>query len=704
MITTPVLQRPFIFHLLVISGILFFGSCTKPLLLRNDVQLPSIKATGGTMSLLSNPTIANARVGTFAGNGIASFFNGTPSSSEFNAPFAVAADAAGTIYIADRKNHMIRKITAAGIVSTLAGTGQAGFQEGEGIAAQFSSPSGVAVDAAGNVYVADQGNNRIRKITTAGQVSTLAGSGQPGHTEGPALTAQFKFPTGVAIDAAGNVYVADSANQCIRKISSAGLVTTLCGNGNQGYGEGPPAFAQFNNPVGVAVNAAGTVYVADQGNNRIRAVTPAGVASTFAGDGNAAFKDDNGGLAEFHSPMGVTVDAAGNVYVADSANHRIRKITPAKTVSTLAGDGNAAFRDDAGSLAEFHSPTGVAVDVAGNIYIADQFNNRIRQITFVKIVSVLAGDGARGYRNGPGAMAEFNSPTGVTVDAAGNIYVAEQAGQRIRKITPAGVVSNFAGNGVMGFAEGSDSTAQFSYPTGIATDASGNVYVADALNARIRKITPAGVVSTLAGTTAGFTNGSSSVAQFRFPMGVAVDATGNVYVADFSNSAIRKITPAGQVSTLAGTGTIGSANGPGNVATFNGPSGVAVDAGGNVYVADLNNNLIRKITPDGLVSNLAGSGVQGFANGVGAGAMFWAPYGITVDPAGNVYVGDRDNKRIRKITPAGLVSTLAGSGAQGSFNGAADLAQFFLPTGLAVDASGTVYVADAFNFQIRVIQ
>jgi len=261
------------------------------------------------------------------------------------------------------------------LVTTLAGS-TAGFADAVATAAQFNFPRSVAVDAAGNVYVADTSNNRIRKITAAGSVSTLAGSTQ-GFADGTGAAAQFSFPIGVAVDAAGNVYVADANNHRIRKITAAGAVSTLAGS-TAGFTDGVGAAAQFNGPLGVAVDAAGNVYVADSINNRIRKITAAGAVSTLAGS-TAGFADGVGAAAQFSFPAGVAVDAAGNVYVADISNQRIRKITAAGAVSTLAGS-TAGFLDGVGAAAQFNNPAGVAVDAAGNVYVADTGNNRIRKI------------------------------------------------------------------------------------------------------------------------------------------------------------------------------------------------------------------------------------------------------------------------------------------------------------------------------------
>ena len=320
-------------------------------------------------------------------------------------------------------------------------------------------------------------------------------------------------------------------------------------------------------------------------------------------------------------------------------------------------------------------------------------------------VSTLAGSGVRGSTDGTGTVASFYQPFGVAVDASGNVYVADYGSNKIRKITPLGVVSTLAGNNKSGSTDGVGTAASFYYPNGVAVDASGNVYVADVGNYKIRKITPAGVVSSLAGGTFGNADGIGTVASFSSPVGLTVDASNNLYVADQGNNKIRKITPSGVVSSLAGStySVYGSTDGTGTAASFNSPKGVAVDASGNVYVADYVNNMIRKITPAGVVSTLAGSTKSGSSDGVGTAASFYYPAGVAVDTSGNVYVADMLNNMIRKITPAGVVSTLAGSTTSGSKDGVGTAASFFQPRGVAVDASGNVYVADLGNDNIRKI-
>ncbi|TKC82919.1 hypothetical protein FAZ69_24755 [Trinickia terrae] len=339
---------------------------------------------------------------------------------------------------------------------------------------------------------------------------------------------------------------------------------------------------------------------------------------------------------------------------ADVTNVAISCAFPSALVVTWAGSTTSGSTNGTGTAASFNSPTHVALDASGNVYVGDWGNSLIRKITPAGVVSTLAGSaGVAGSADGTGTAATFNKPEGVAVDASGNVYVGDRSNNEIRVITPAGVVSTLAGSTTSGSANGTGSAASFNTPSGVAVDTSGNVYVADAFNNEIRKITSAGVVSTLAGsTTSGSTDGTGSAASFKTPYGVAVDSSGNVYVADTFNNEIRKITSAGVVSTLAGSTTSGSADGTGSAASFNHPYDVALDGSGNIYVADGGNNEIRKITPAGVVTTLAGSTTSGSADGTGTAASFNFPFGVAARSNGFVYVGDASNNEIRVITPA----------------------------------------------------
>ncbi|GHU60928.1 hypothetical protein FACS189445_1900 [Spirochaetia bacterium] len=322
----------------------------------------------------------------------------------------------------------------------------------------------------------------------------------------------------------------------------------------------------------------------------------------------------------------------------------------------------------------------------------------------VATVTTLADSAGEGYADGTSTAGMFYYSSGVAVDNAGNVYVADTYNYRIMKISPSGVVTKLAGSSDRrGYADGTGTAAKFNVPHGVAVDNAGNVYVADSNNNRIRKISSSGVVTTLAGGVYGYADGTGTAAKFYVPTGVAVDNTGNVYVADSNNNRIRKISPSGVVTTLAGDGTYGYADGTGTAAMFNVPNSVAVDNAGNVYVADSRNNRIRKISPNGIVTTLAGNGIEGYADGTGTATQFRYPYGIAVDNADNVYVADSNNNRIRKISPSGVVTTLAGDGTYGYADGTGTAAMFSSPCGVAVDNTGNVYVADTYNFRIRKI-
>ena len=656
------------------------------------------------VALLSNGTVRAQQYqwSNFAGlPGGAGNVDGTGSVARFYEPGGVAMDGSGNVYVADTISDTIRKVTSAGVVTTFAGiAGKLGSTDGTGSTARFFRPNAVALDGSGNLYVADTDNHTIRKITSAGVVTTLAGlAGTSGSTDGTGSAARFKSPKGVAVDGSGNVYVADTSNSTIRQITPAGVVSTLAGlAGSTGSTDGTGSTARFKNPEGVAVDGSGSVYVADTGSDTIRKITQAGVVSTFAGTaGNFGYADGAGSAAKFAEPTSLALDGAGIIYVADSINYKIRKITPSGVVSTL------VTTDGTGSPVGFTAPNGVAVDVSGNICVADTYNQLIRKVTPAGVVTNLAGLAPNtGRTDGTGSAARFDAPQGVAVDGSGNVYVVNTSYSSIRKITSSGVVTTFAGGAGQGSADGTGSTAHFNIPYGVAADGSGNVYVADTNNNTVRKITPGGVVSTLAGLAlaSGSTNGTGSAARFRKPRALAVDVSGNVYVADTGNHTIRKITPAGVVTTLAGLAlAVGNTDGMGSTARFRSPDGVAVDTSGNIYVADTGNFTIRKITSAGVVTTLAGlANFAGSSDGTGSTARFEFPEAVAVDGSGNIYVADYNNHTIRRVTPAGVVTTIGGTAGVGSgVDGLGREAMFFGPVGIAVAPNGTLFMSDVYN-------
>jgi sugar lactone lactonase YvrE len=487
----------------------------------------------------------------------------------------------------------------------------------------------------------------IREVTPAGRLLVFAGAiGSCGSADGTGVAARFNWPNALAIDGADNVYVTDSNNRTIRKITPAGVVSTLAGTpGNFGTFDGIGPLAQFSDPVGIGVDSLGNLYVSDwqffTGTAyAIRKITPTGSVSTLAvlpyGLVTEEWPVIDANRAIGYT-MGVMVDGAGNVYVADPSNSVVRKITPQGVVSVFAGTAYApGSADGTGSAAQFQGGLldKIAADNLGNLYVADGGNNTIRKITPSGAVSTFAGTaGTTGKADGTGAAAQFYSPSAVATDTAGNVYVADAGNRTIRKVTPSGVVSTFAGTaGVRGSADGTGAAAQFGSIRSVATDSAGNVFVVDDDFCTVRKITPAGVVSTLAGTPGNCVNkdGVGTAAGFAFPEDVATDSAGNVYVADGS---IRVITPTGVVSTLAGSlnrSSAGVADGPVATATFGSPMALTVDSAGNIYIADWWNNTVHKISSAGIVSTVAGVvGQTGFQPGAGPGVIAF-PTGVAV--------------------------------------------------------------------------
>jgi sugar lactone lactonase YvrE len=388
-----------------------------------------------TLVLLSCDETApkEVQVTTFAGSGEEGYANGTGTEAQFNAPVVLAIDKAGNLYVADMYNHRIRKISPKGEVSTFAGSGEEGYADGTGIEAQFNTPQGIAIDKAGNLYVADWGNHRIRKISPKGEVSAFAGSGEGGYANGTGTEAQFNGPADLAIDKAGNLYVADTNNHRIRKISPKGEVNTFAGSGEEGYANGTGTEAQFNGPVGLVFDKAGNLYVADMGNHRIRKISPKGEVSTFAGSGEEGYANGAGTEAQFNGPVGLVFDKAGNLYVADTNNHRIRKISPKGEVSAFAGSGEEGYANGAGAKAQFYFPEGLVFDKAGDLYVADMYNHRIRKISPREKVTAAAG-GAKAL------VGTWEGDYGITWSFTGNKFTQSMMG--VKQTVPYKVKGN----------------------------------------------------------------------------------------------------------------------------------------------------------------------------------------------------------------------------------------------------------------------
>ncbi|MES2388726.1 MAG: hypothetical protein V4543_12060, partial [Bacteroidota bacterium] len=870
--------------------------CPAPLV----TQSGPVSFCAGASVTLSGPAGGRVTVSTIAAHtedGYEAYFNG---------PAGVFTDNDGTTYVTDSWSHRIRKITAQGLVTTIAG-GYQGYQNGTGENAWFRIPTGILKDNAGNLVVSDSYNDVIRLISPGNAVTTIAGVySTGGFADGMALGSRFNSPMGIAKDGAGNIYIADAQNYKIRKLSTDGLVSTFAG-GYAGFLNGQGTGAKFNEPSGVAVDNAGNVYVADYGNHAIRKITPAGDVSTLAGSaaGKPGLADGMGTNASFNNPTAVAVDASGNVYVTDQGNHRIRKITPAGLVSTFAGSSDGS-EDGPALEAGFSSPIGLCIDMYGNITVADASNELIRKITVEPVytaylwsngstsqnlrvtasgsytlrtvsngctsepslpvvvtvsgisppIPTITAGGATSFCFGKTVVLSSSAQAGnywsngdttasisvrasgtysvktisnectsdasnavtvnvtqtagptisaagpvnvcaggtvtlrssvtagnlwsngatsqsITVNASGKYYVATVSGGctsrnsntiKVKIATPykpfvnvsgstqlcAGssvtltapssdeaIVSTLAGSD-SGDAVGQGAEAKFDRPVGIARYG-GNFYVTDYYNNNVKKITPEGLVTSfydigdpwgiafdtsgnmyistsagdcqilkvkdgrrklLAGDELAFIDGIGPQASFFHPRGITLDDFGNVFVADWGNQCIRKVTSAGDATTFAGSWRDGWLDGEGIGAKFYFPTGIEAGPDGNLYVADRDNSRIRKITGN-VVSTVAGNGSFGLADGQGQAAVLNGPSGLIFDPNGNMYVADFSC--IRKITPGGKVTTVAGNNTPGFADGLGSAARFNLLEDLEIDEDGVLYAVDFRNRRIRKI-
>lgn len=703
-------------------------------------------------------------VTTFAGAvGSAGYVDATGPGARFEHPGALILDTAGNLYVGHTSR--LRRITPAGAVTTL--VAQPGFagspSDGRSLLAfnrdpvwGFVSAQAMAFDAAGSLYIAD--HSRIRRISADARESVLAGQPAQGPAlDGLGIAARFDTIWGIAIDAAGNFFVADSGNHAIRKITPAGSVSTFAGAvGLEGFADGVGLAARFNRPFSLAFDRSGNLFVSEMGNRALRKITPAGLVTTVAGNPAATGwpADGVGANASFTSTMFLAFDPAGVLIIGDGTALRkatdlvaAAKIATAPQSQSMPAGMSATFsvlasgspapsyqwqRQSAGNPAWLNlsndaiyggATTAVlTVNKLATTMNGDRFrclvsNSGGSDTSVVAVlhveppivvlplrVSTFAGSAgaSAGGIDGVGNAARFTTPSGLALDQEGNLFVADSLGSRIRKITPAGVVTTVAGSGLIGSTDGPGAVARFSSPTGIAIDAAGNLYVADSGNATIRKITPGGDVTTLAGKAGeqGYANGTGAAARFYTPTAIAIERSGNLIVGD--SIWLRRVTPAGVV-----TGFDFHFAAELDDAPLTQIAALAIDPAGNILVAC--GQTVRKVTPAGLVTTVAGKHVTpGIVDGRVAHARFRELGGIALDAGGNIYVADTGNHTLRKITPAGFVLTVAGLpppsftvDTSGSGDGIGIAARFRQPRGLALDRAGNLYIADALNHTVR---
>ena len=845
-----------------------------------------LKASCCLLLSVCTTVVSAQNISTVVGNRSAGFSGdgGAATAASINAPSGITITSAGVVYFCDQANNRVRKVTSAGVISTVAGNGTAGAtgDGGQATAATLNNPMSVALDASGNVYIADYNNAKIRKVTTAGIISTLTGSGAAGYSaDGTVATAaSIAKPTGVAVDGSGNIYFAEQNNHIIRKINTSGTISTVAGIRSASFsGDGGAATAAaISYPAGLFFDASGNMIIVDNGNGRIRKVTTSGIISTLAGNGAASFSGDGGAAtaASFNNLSGAAYDASGNLLIADQNNYRIRKVTTAGIISTMAGTGTGGYTGDGGaaSACTFYRPSGLAV-YSGNIYVTDMGNSAVRLIgaattshapsftggaaqslnvcngstmainslmaisdidaaqtetwtvvtapahgsvtgfayhttstgsvvtpTGLSYVSTSGYSGTDSFRisvsdgtysastlitvavspaaaagtiSGATHVCPANRTTYTTTGAAGGTWSTSNATLAYADGTAAGSIYNVSAGvvtisytvtNICGTSVATRPDTILALPatatlTGTATIAAGTTATITASvaggswsssNTAVATVSTGGVVqgiatgtsvisytltNTCGSTIAVYTisvPGSTTAAQniYNFagsgtgasgyraadnyagaclisgPTGVAKDMNGNIYFSELSNNIVRKVNKkTGALSLVAGNTTSGFSGdgGAASAAKLNTPAGVAVDKSGNVYIADQGNARIRKVSTANVITTIAGTGTIGFTadGGAATSANIASPLSVAVDTSGNVYFAEQNNHRIRKISATGILTTVAGNGSA-SFSGdggAATAAGLSYPSGVWVDAAKNVYIADAGNNRIR---
>ncbi len=698
----------------------------------------SARTTLAAVMLLSSAASAQQyAISTYAGGAptLAAPVQGT--SVSIGAPISVAADEKGNVYFASPDLNAVFKLDPSGLLTRIAGTSKRGYSGDGGPATEAqlnlifgnsaAPSSGLAIDKAGNLFIADTSNNCVRRVSPTGIITTVAGTGVAGFSGdgGLAVDAKLVYPWGVAVDPEGNLFIMDAFNYRVRRVSTSGIITTMA------------------SVVGwaLAVDSTGNVFVTYPGNG-----IAAGATSKISANGTVTTVSSIGG-------WGLAVDTNGSLFVADG-NANVQRISPGGAVTTVAGNGMPGYSGDGGpaTSAQLSNPPGVVVDSNGNLLIADRFNYRIRKVSTSGVVTTVAGNGTGSFfsdctsprfapppaDDGPATSAQLQYPLGVAVDREGNLFIADTVGNRVRKVAPNGIMTTVAGTELCGGFSGDGgpaATARLNGPVAVAVDSSSNLFIAEYGNNRIRRVSPDGIIATVAGDgTRGFSGdgGPATGAHLRIDCdnticgGVAVDSHGNVFFADAGNNRVRRISGDGIITTVAGNGSYGF-SGDGGQATSTSvtiPRGLAVDSADNLFIAE--EGRIRKVSADGTITTVAGGipfGVaRGFSGdgGLATSARLSWPVGVAVDRAGNLLIADPGfnfevgdagddpsvDHRIRKVSPDGIIITLAGNGSHdfSGDGGAAIAAAFDGPTGVAVDGAGNIYVADSLNRVIRIMR
>ena len=690
-----------------------------------------------TALLVSFPALSQDIISTAIGGGP----NAIPATdANLYYPAGVAVDAAGNFYIAAYYQHRIFKVSTTGTITVVAGNGAAGYT-GDGVIggagnASLDYPYAVAVDSSNNVYIADRNNCIVRKVDTANTITTIAGTpnscGYSGDG-GKGNAAQLYYPQGVGVDASGNLYIGDNNNCVVRKvILSTDVISTVAGNHTCGYsGDGGSATAaELSTTSGVEADTNGNIFIADSGNCVIREVTKSnGHIATVAGNHTCGYNGDGGVAtsAEMNQIFGLAVNSAGTtVTIGDYYNQRVRQFTVGGNITTVAGNGTGCSgtcgEGGPATSAEFNGPAGVAATSGGTIYVANYSNYVIDSFTVGGNLKLAAGNHSYNLEtlinNEPPQGVVFAYPWGVFDDSAGNVYVADSQNEMIRELVKSSnLVNFFAGNGTYGYSgDGGGATlAELRQPYGVAKDKSGNVYIGDTVNCLIRVVNSAGNISTFAGLVVsgnpqcGYTGdgGAATSAKLSYPYGVAVDSKNNVYFADYNNEVVREVSTTGIITTIAGIGGIagyGGDGGPATNALLYNPTGVAVDPAGNVFISDYNNCRVREINgATGIITTVAGNGSCTFTGDGQAnsnGVLY--PQGVVVDANDNLFFTEYYG-RVRWVSPSGIMTTIAGTGTSG-YNGdgmLATLATLDIPTGITLDSAGDILFSDSYNFRVR---